>query len=142
MQKRFGFCSMNTGFQSVFHPSVTLTWDTGVVLTYGKKEKKLEAGESLTIEQGSKYLKDGCMTIVPETDQGRILVSSISRSQGVPSYRGAIEIREEPEGLTIVNDLYLEDYLKTVVPSEMPATTGGVKGSGSLRQETPHTGRF
>lgn len=113
---------MNTGFQSVFHPSVTLTWDTGVVLTYGKKEKKLEAGESLTIELGSKYLKDGCMTIVPETDQGRILVSSISRSQGVPSYRGAIEIREEPEGLTIVNDLYLEDYLKTVVPSEMPAS--------------------
>ena len=36
---------MNTGFESVFHPSVTLTPDTDAVLSYGKKEKKLKAGK-------------------------------------------------------------------------------------------------
>lgn len=113
---------MNTGFQSIFHPSVTFTADTGAVLTYGKKEKKLEAGESLTIEPGSKYLKEGRLKVQPETEDGRILISSISRNQGTPAYCGTIEIKEEAEGLTIVNDLYLEDYLKTVVSSEMPAS--------------------
>ena len=113
---------MNTGFESVFHPSVTLTPDTDAVLSYGKKEKKLKAGESLTIEPGGKYLKEGRAVITPVTKDGQILISSISRSQGTPSYCGTIEIKEEPQGLTIVNDLYLEDYLKKVVPSEMPAS--------------------
>lgn len=113
---------MNTGFESVFHPSVTLTVDTDAVLSYGKKEKKLKAGESLTIEPDSKYLKEGRAIITPVTKDGQIRISSISRSQGTPSYCGSIEIKEEPEGLTIVNDLYLEDYLKKVVPSEMPAS--------------------
>lgn len=113
---------MNTGFESVFHPSVTLTPDTDAVLSYGKKEKKLKAGESLTIEPGGKYLKEGRAVITPVTKDGQILISSISRSQGTPSYCGTIEIKEEPQSLTIVNDLYLEDYLKKVVPSEMPAS--------------------
>ncbi len=120
--KKIRVLLMDTGFQSIFHPSVTLTCDTDAVITYGKKEKKLKAGESLTVEPGSKYLKDGRAAISPETEQGRISISSISRSQGTPSYSGTVEIREEPEGLTIVNDLYLEDYLKKVVSSEMPAS--------------------
>jgi SpoIID/LytB domain protein len=38
------------------------------------------------------------------------------------SYRGRVEIRATPEGLTVINVLPLEEYLISVIPSEMPAS--------------------
>ena len=116
---------MTTGFQSPFHSSVTLTAEGDAVISYGKtgeKEKELKNGESLTIEPGNDFLKDGRMRITPKSESGSICITSISRSQGTPSYSGSLEIKEEEGGLTLVNDLYLEDYLKKVVPSEMPGS--------------------
>jgi stage II sporulation protein D len=37
-------------------------------------------------------------------------------------YRGALVLRPAPGGLTVVNHLRLEDYLRGVVPGEMPAS--------------------
>ena len=34
----------------------------------------------------------------------------------------SIEVKAEEGGLVLINELYLEDYLKKVVPSEMPAS--------------------
>lgn len=38
------------------------------------------------------------------------------------AYRGAIECYKTPEGMVLVNELPLEEYLYSVVPSEMPAS--------------------
>ena len=123
--KRIRVLLMTTGFQSVFHPSVTLTFQGDAVITYGEtgeKQDEIGSGESLTIEPGSRYLKDGRMAVTPKEESGSIQITSISRSQGTPAYSGTLEIKEEEGGLTLVNDLYLEDYLKKVVPSEMPGS--------------------
>ena len=37
-----------------------------------------------------------------------------------PVYPGHMEITKEPEGLLLLNEVDLEEYLKRVVPSEMP----------------------
>ena len=37
-------------------------------------------------------------------------------------YRGTIELAARPEGLTIVNELPIEEYLYSVLPSEMPSS--------------------
>src|SRR5699024_9658334 len=42
------------------------------------------------------------------------------RGYGKPSYCGHLEVTDEEGGLALVNELYVEDYLKRVVPSEMP----------------------
>lgn len=47
---------------------------------------------------------------------------SMNRSYGNPVYSGRLEISREDGGLVLVNELYLEDYLKHVVPSEMPVS--------------------
>lgn len=60
--------------------------------------------------------------IEPCSHTGRILCNSISRSQGNPAYRGKIEIQATENGLVIINEVLLEDYLYHVVPSEMPAS--------------------
>ncbi|MEI3421554.1 MAG: SpoIID/LytB domain-containing protein [Butyricimonas faecihominis] len=52
-----------------------------------------------------------------------ITITSIERAQGNPIYSGSLEIRQEADGLVLVNDLYLEDYLAKVVPSAMPPSS-------------------
>ena len=117
---------MNTGFKSLFHPSVELTVHGSAVLEYDVGEGKTESeeladGALLQIQPGDKRLENGRLEIRPAVDEG-ITINSIERAQGNPTYSGSLEIRQEADGLVLVNDLYLEDYLTKVVPSEMPSS--------------------
>ena len=49
-----------------------------------------------------------------------ITVHSLSRAQGTPVYPGHMEITEENDGLLLLNEVDLEEYLKRVTPSEIP----------------------
>ena len=60
--------------------------------------------------------------LVPKVLSAKICVGSIGRSQGIPSYRGTIEITGNEDGMLVVNEVLLEDYLRNVVPSEMPSS--------------------
>lgn len=111
---------MDTGFQSLFHENITLKLNDPAVMFIDEKERSLEAGETITLSKGDELLKDGRIVIVPEQEETGIEVTSLERGQGIPVYPGRLEIKEEEEGLVLVNELYLEDYLKRVVPSEMP----------------------
>ena len=111
---------MNTNFQSIFHPSVTLSSQTGLILTYDGATVQVPPKAEVIIEPSDERLKNGRIVASPLEKGGSIEVNSISRSYGTPSYDGTIEIRKNPEGLLLINELYLEDYLTKVVPSEMP----------------------
>lgn len=84
-----------------------------------------DAGECITINTDSTYFFNGTyekgIYIVPNTSTGKISIHSVERSHGTPSYRGILEIRLMEEGLVVINELLLEEYLYAVVPSEMPA---------------------
>ena len=111
---------MDTGFQSLFHESITLKVRGPAVMIVDEKERPLDAGEIITLSRGDELLKDGRIVIIPDQDGDEIEVSSLERGQGIPAYPGRLEIKEEEDGLVLVNELYLEEYLKRVVPSEMP----------------------
>ena len=115
---------MDTGFKSVFHASADLVLGSGADLEYENAKGKmvgerLEAGTQLAVGPDSPYLEFGRMIITPDEPEA-ITIRSIERSQGTPVYSGSLEIKGTPEGLVLVNDLFLEDYLTKVVPSEMP----------------------
>lgn len=112
---------MNKGFQGLYHSTLTLVCSGPVKVIQGDKEKRLKAGEEFTIRTGDRQLRDGRLILEPETG-GEITVRSLERAQGTPSYTGRMEIVEGEGGLVLVNELYLEDYLKRVVPSEMPSS--------------------
>lgn len=112
-----------TGFKDIFHSKVVLTSNEPFTITYGKKTKKYDAKEQVTIKPTSKMLEEGRLR-VKTTNTGKITISSIERSYGIPSYRGSLEIVSYEQGLTIVNELPLEEYLYSVVPSEMPTSYG------------------
>lgn len=54
--------------------------------------------------------------------KGSMKVLSISRALGNPSYSGTMEISSTKDGLLLINEVLMEEYLKKVVPSEMPSS--------------------
>ncbi len=115
---------MDTGFQSIFHDTVTLKCSVPMKVVLGDYEFTVEAGEKFTVFDGDERLRrsDRRFIIEPEDPTKSIDVTTIEREQGTPSYQGTLEISQEKEGLLLLNDLDVEDYLTRVVPSEMPAS--------------------
>lgn len=60
-------------------------------------------------------------TLVFESE-GQMSIPSLRRGQGIPEYYGKFQVYREETGYTIINIVSMEDYLLTVVPSEMPST--------------------
>ena len=113
---------MNTGFQGVFHSSLTLSCTGAMTISSEEgKEEKLEKGSQLVLTPEDERLAQGRLIITPE-EGCEISIKEIERGQGTPAYGGRLEISSEEGGLVAVNELYLEEYLKKVVPSEMPAS--------------------
>ena len=62
---------------------------------------------------------EGRIKLIPKS--GEIQFQSVNRGIGTPSYGGTIEVSLYDEGIVVVNEVGIEDYLKKVVPSEMPS---------------------
>ncbi len=116
----------NEGFASFYHEKVILKADCDMKLIFGpyeeRKQQLIRQGEEIIIEQGSEYLSGARVELLPEISSGKMQICSLNRNQGVPSYRGRFEIVQEDEGLVLINEVLLEEYLYSVVPSEMPAS--------------------
>lgn len=105
--------------------------------------QQLPPGEILTLTPDHELFKHGSIRITPKFKDGdsqtetqsdhsptqissddhtRITIHSLNRGYGTPSYRGIMELYSTPEGIVIVNELPVEEYLYAVVPSEMPAS--------------------
>ena len=80
------------------------------------------AGDSLVIGADTMNTENKRIKLQPKVLSAKTVVMSVQRSQGNPVYRGTIEITGSKDGLVLVNEVLLEDYLRTVVPSEMPAS--------------------
>lgn len=113
-------------YRGLYHKEIILQSSEELTLLYlkngEKKEEPLPAGEKLVLSQDTDYLKEGMLKVVNPTNSGKTDLLSVHRNQGVPSYRGNFEIHKTEDGLLLINELLLEEYLYAVVPSEMPST--------------------
>lgn len=113
-------------YRGLYHKEVILQSSEELILSYlengERKEEPLPAGEKLILSQDADYLKEGMVKVVNPTNSGKTDLLSVHRNQGVPLYRGNFEIHKTEEGLLLINELLLEEYLYAVVPSEMPST--------------------
>ena len=113
---------MDDGFQTVFHDQIQLEFLSNGTYRTGEKSYEFVAGETLNVTMDSSLFQNGRVIFEPEDQEKGIRVISMNRSYGNPVYSGRLEISREDGGLVLVNELYLEDYLKHVVPSEMPVS--------------------
>lgn len=112
---------MTSGYGNFLHDSVSLSADSGLLLCYeGGEEEWLEG--ILTLGPDDARFSGGKITVRPLNEQEEIRVESIERGCGIPSYAGVLEVWSGEEGMAIINELSLEQYLCKVVPSEMPSS--------------------
>ncbi|MBB5265184.1 stage II sporulation protein D [Catenibacillus scindens] len=109
------------GYTGYIHSGVTLTSSVPFWTVCQGERREYQAGEMLTIDL-SALAGQPSMTVFTSATAGTIEILSLNRSQGHPRYRGALEIIADDQGLVLVNELLMEDYLYGVIPSEMPAS--------------------
>ncbi len=116
----------NTGYGGAYHEKAEFTADTAFTVRYGNydgmESREYQAGEVVSVGSDSELFSGDRIYIEPVALTGRIKLLSVERAQGNPAYRGTLEVARTGEGLVIVNELLLEEYLYSVVPSEMPAS--------------------
>lgn len=112
-------------YTGLLHTAPVLTADTGFTVIYGdytdRKAEAHQAGEEIVFSYDSPYFESDRVLVVPDVLTGKVILKSVSRSQGTPSYRGKMELLRTEDGIAVINEVLLEEYLFSVVPSEMPA---------------------
>lgn len=113
-------------YGGILHEKVVLSADCDFTVQYGSYDSLLEeqyqAGDELVIESNSGYFDGDRIIIKPNVLTGKILLKNVNRSHGIPAYRGHIELVQTGDGIAVINQVLLEEYLYCVVPSEMPAS--------------------
>ena len=111
-----------TDFADITHQSVTLKAHGAYEMSYGKNIISVEDGEELNFNKNSEPLREDRVILTPKSQDARLELTSIERSYGAPSYAGSLELVKDSSGVVVINDIDLETYLYSVVPSEMPAS--------------------
>jgi stage II sporulation protein D len=123
-----------TNFTSVFHSKIQIKTESEAKI-YSKRDNlsiNLPKNSIVIIEKDGDNLN---MTLNNKTSvyKNRIYISgealtvqSIKRGSTPfnPNYNGVLEFNCLDNGMTVINEVNLENYLKKVVPSEMPLTGG------------------
>ena len=113
-----------TDFKSIYHDRLEIGASSDFKLYCDEEEFSYTQEETISLEPGHELLQKGRIKLVPDTEEGKFILHSVERMDGVPKYRGSMEIIETDQGLLIVNELPLEEYLYAVIPSEMPTYYG------------------
>jgi stage II sporulation protein D len=111
-----------TGFTDLVHADITLKAHGDYEVARGDKKSMLLDGEELQLEFSGEFPDEDRVILTPSSSDSRIEVCSIERNYGTPLYAGRMEVAKESGGLLLINELDLETYLYSVVPSEMPAS--------------------
>lgn len=116
----------NSGYTDVIHKELQLVSNTEYEIEINNKITKFEKSESVNF--GDINLNVGQVAKVKTSNSNKIKVLTISRGWGDskfnPEYRGILEVEKTEDGYTLINEVDFEEYLYSVVPSEMPSSYG------------------
>lgn len=113
-----------SGYANSVHQAVELFADCDCRIWNVESElTALEKGQHLVITRDSPLFdQTGRITIEPKLLTGHLMLSGVERAQGQANYRGRLELVRREDGIVVINELPLEEYLYGVVPGEMPAS--------------------
>lgn len=108
-----------SGFRDIFFNEAVFCADSGMIVETGEESYETAPGETVVFNPDTEDFNEGRIKLIPKS--GEIQFQSVNRGIGTPSYGGTIEVLLYDEGIVVVNEVGIEDYLKKVVPSEMPS---------------------
>lgn len=103
-------------FENIFHENPVITCDGTFQVEKDGQCQVFAAGETYS------FTKDEHVRIVPLEEEDGLIIVGLKRSQSTPVYKGSLQLSREPEGTVIINQLPLEEYLTSVLSSEMSAS--------------------
>ncbi|KEO83464.1 SpoIID/LytB domain-containing protein [Tumebacillus flagellatus] len=129
----------NNGFASLDHTRLDFASAGGlkVVDKKGNWSTDIAAGMNVALVPGADgthvsangqdlYATNNRLYVYPASSSVPVQILTFKRAYGYPAYRGDFEITPSATAgkLQLINEVQLEDYLRQVVPSEMPASFG------------------
>ena len=108
--------------QAQTHQKVTAVSAGGMTVCRGRERTQVAPGEVWEIFAEELSLQNGteCMILEPAVG-GTVTLPELTRSQKEPSYAGKMFLYPEDGGIALINEVTLEEYLCSVVSSEMPS---------------------
>jgi len=114
---------MTDNYEKMYHDKVRISSDGEFTVACGDEIKLYGAGEEIEIDKNS-FAGEDRIYIAAQDDTSKIKLCSVRRNCGTPAYHGTFEIVNDDKGLLVINELMLEEYLYSVLPSEMPTSYG------------------
>ena len=99
---------------------IEITCPGSIKKIQGDSETMLDPASVISVTSGDGTCSE--RLILEPQDGSELTVNSLVRAQGTPSYGGRLEILDTENGLVLVNEIDMEEYLKKVIPSEMPSS--------------------
>ena len=100
-------------YAGIYHEDPVITCDIGFQVKTESGLEELAAGEEYRL--GTQEWA----SISPLQEEGQLVLPELKRSQTNPCYSGCLELQRTEEGIVVINQLPLEEYLPSVLSSEM-----------------------
>lgn len=110
---------MDQGYRGIYHKELQITCSEGMTAAHGGDLTDYAPDSELVLSAGD--FQNGHMVCITGKNNGRLWIKNIGRNSPA-QYRGKLECYFTAEGIVVVNELLVEEYLYGVVPSEMPST--------------------
>lgn len=107
-------------YDGYYHEKIEGKANVEMELICGEEIINLHAGEVFSIYPDSEYFVSDRIYLRPKNVSGRCVFSNIERNNDGQGYLGSFELEKREEGILLINEVLLEEYLYAVVPSEMP----------------------
>ncbi len=108
------------GYASSYHDEILVTSDALFTASDGSEQRKYEPQTVLEFTADSPCFQKSDVVFL-ESMQDAFMIENLQRDKTTAEYPGKLEIRKTENGLLLINELPLEEYLCCVVPSEMPS---------------------
>ena len=110
----------NSNFDGYYHEKIEGKAEVDLEILYGNEKIEIARGETFAIYPDSEYFVTNRIYLKPKALTGRTVFTSVERNNGGQGYYGTFELEKREEGILLINEVLLEEYLYAVVPSEMP----------------------
>ena len=121
---------LGNSYQEPYHQSIFVTSEQPLFveavqnMDYAERKdlEKSPNGDSFQLEFTASELSAGeCLCISTQEENGILTLPKLIRAANPPQYKGRLFLYGEEDGILLVNELPLEQYLPAVVASEMPS---------------------
>ena len=105
---------------SPYYPELYICSDEAMTVTF--QEQTREADARIKVSEFWQEQEEGYLRVETATEKGKLFLADENGTPVSLGYGGSFEVRKYPKGYSVVNEISLEEYLCSVVPSEMPSS--------------------